>query len=176
LRPEKGLDLLVRAFADVASSHPDAFLLIVGDGVERDRLEQQARALGIASRCLFESMTSDVVPWLSVIDIFVLPSISNEALSNSLMEALACGCECIASDVVGNPELVIDGETGLLFARGNVESLSRQLFRLLDEPRLGRRLADAGMRAVRARFSLEASARRMGAIYQQVLEPAHVTG
>jgi glycosyltransferase involved in cell wall biosynthesis len=169
LRPEKSLPVLVDAFAACAARHPNLFLLLVGDGSERDRLDAQARDLGIASRCLFEPMAADVVPWLSAIDIFVLPSGVNEALSNSLMEALACGCACVASRVGGNPELIADGETGLLFDPNRVDQLAAQLTRLVQDEVLRRRLATNGTRSIRARFSLQASARRMGAIYHDVL-------
>ena len=76
---------------------------------------------------------ANVAPWLRAMDIFVLPSLS-EALSNSLMEAMGCGCCPVASDTGGNPELVQDGETGLLFPVGNAEALAARLARLLDEP------------------------------------------
>ena len=72
------------------------------------------RRLGIFPDCVFEPATPRVADWLHAIDIFVLPSLS-EALSNSLMEAMACGCCVAASRVGGNPELVAHGETGMLF-------------------------------------------------------------
>src|SRR5208283_4521864 len=112
LRPEKGLDILLQAFASVRDL--GAKLLIVGSGPEETKFRALSVSLGIAADCHFEAATADVVEWLSQIDIFVLPSRS-EALSNSLMEAMACGCCPIASRVGGNPELVEDERNGLLF-------------------------------------------------------------
>ena len=105
LRPEKDLPTLLRAFATCHSNHSNLFLVVVGDGPERAALCRLAQELGIASRCLFQPTVADVVPWLSLMDIFVLPS-KSEALSNSLMEAMACECACVASFVGGTPELV----------------------------------------------------------------------
>jgi glycosyltransferase involved in cell wall biosynthesis len=97
-------------------------------------------------------------------DIFVLPSLS-EALSNSLMEAMACGCCAVASEVGGNPELVEHGQTGLLFPAGDSLALAAALESLLDSPALRHRLAGAGAGFIREGFSSQAAARRMGRIY-----------
>jgi glycosyltransferase involved in cell wall biosynthesis len=107
---------------------------------------------------------SEVATWLRSIDIFVLPSVS-EAFSNSLMEAMACGCACIASRTGGNPELIRDEETGLLFEPGDSRDLAEKLCRVLDDAGLRSRLAQAGTRAIRDGFSLAASAQRMQEIY-----------
>lgn len=171
LRAEKGLDTLVRAFARLPRDGPAAELLLVGDGAARPGLEALAASLGLGGRIRIEPGTDNVVPWLHRIDIFVLPSRS-EALSNSLMEAMACGCAPVASRVGGNPELVIDGETGLLFPAGDDEALAGSLIRLLGDDSLRRRLAAAAARRIAAEFSLGAAARRMGEIYEAVLGAA----
>ena len=118
LRPEKGLSTLLEAFADVRPVVPNARLLILGSGPMLPELQNQARSLGIFDSCVFEPSTDRVDDWLQHVDIFVLPSMS-EALSNALMEAMACGCCPIASNVGGNPELIEDGVRGLLFEPGN---------------------------------------------------------
>src|SRR5664279_479762 len=102
-------------------------------------------------------------------DIFVLPSLS-EAFSNSLMEAMGCGCCPVASETGGNPELVTDGETGLLFPVGDASALAERLALLLDEPPYRRRLAAAAERRMREHFTREQSARTMGEIYLEFLE------
>lgn len=114
LRPEKGLPTLFEAFAQVSRVHSGMKLLVVGSGSMRQELETLANSLGITVNVHFEPATSDVASWLNATDIFVLPSLS-EALSNSLMEAMACGVASVASCTGGSPELVRDGDTGLLF-------------------------------------------------------------
>src|SRR5205823_11528833 len=116
----------------------------------------------------FEPATPHVAEWLSAIDIFVLPSRS-EALSNSLMEAMACGCCPVASNVGGNPELVRAGETGLLFRAGDPEDLASSLRTLIGQPDLRRDLAAHAESLIRANFSTAAAARRMAEIYRAVL-------
>jgi glycosyltransferase involved in cell wall biosynthesis len=164
-RPEKDLSTLLSAFAECYASNPNLFLVMVGDGPGRANLQQRALDLGISSRCLFQPPTSDVVSWLRLIDIFVLPSLF-EALSNALMEAMACECACIASRVGGNPELVHDGETGLLFEEGDVRSLVGHLRRVIADPSLRQRLGRRAASVIRSRFSLQAAAARLGAIYE----------
>ncbi len=168
LRPEKNLETLIEAFATVSKENRNLRLTILGSGPELARLEKIARELGVFERCLFQPAVLDVAGWLKSIDIFVLPSIS-EALSNSLMEAMACGCACIASRTGGNPELIRDGETGLLFTPGHSEDLVEKLRCLLDDPGLRCRLSHSGSRFIRERFSLAASVSRMQDIYATCL-------
>jgi L-malate glycosyltransferase len=164
LRPEKDLVTLIGTFARIAAKNCDVRLAIVGSGPELARLKILAQGLGILDQCVFQPAVSNVASWLKSIDIFVLPSIS-EALSNSLMEAMACGCACIASRTGGNPELIRDGETGLLFEPGNSQDLAKKLDSLMNDPGLRSRLAKAGSRFIRDGFSIATSVRRMQEIY-----------
>lgn len=166
LRPEKNLDTLFRAFAKL--SRPDAVLAIVGSGSEEPQLKILAAQLGLGASCHFEPATSDVADWLSRIDIFVLPS-RTEALSNSLMEAMACRCCVIASRVGGNPELVDDGENGLLFEVNNVEQLASQIANLLSDPARCERMATAASAKMAAHFTYSQAATIMEQIYESVL-------
>jgi glycosyltransferase involved in cell wall biosynthesis len=168
LRPEKGLLTLVEAFermraTDRGAKPPGVKLLIVGSGPMLEQLRARAGA-----DCYFQPAQRDVVPWLRAIDIFVVPSLS-EALSNSLMEAMACGCCPVASDVGGNPELVADGTSGLLFPAGDSGALATLLARLVEDAALRRRLAGNAADRMRAGFTRAASARAMGAIYDEYL-------
>jgi glycosyltransferase involved in cell wall biosynthesis len=136
----------------------------VGSGPSGEGLERLARELDLAGACHFEPATSDVTRWLRALDIFVLPSRS-EALSNALMEAMACGCCPIASDVGGNPELVTPMETGLLFQPGNVADLAARLELLAADGALRRSLATRAAARIAKDFSIEAAGKRMGEIY-----------
>jgi L-malate glycosyltransferase len=123
LRPEKDLATLQAAFARIAPEFPQAHLVFVGDGPERARLE----ANSLPGRTYFAGTQKETAPWYRAIRIFVLPSRS-EALSNSLLEALACGCSALASEVGGNPEI-----TDRLFAPGDVSGLAQMLRRELND-------------------------------------------
>jgi glycosyltransferase involved in cell wall biosynthesis len=169
LRPEKGLSTLLKAFAEIRNARTGTKLAIVGSGPMLDPLQSEARALGIWNDCVFEPSTSQVADWLRAIDIFVLPSLS-EAFSNSLMEAMACGCCAVASNVGGNPELVRHQETGLLFDAGDAAGLASALRALIDDESLRQRLRTAGERMLHDRFSIRSSAQRMGEIFAQMIE------
>jgi glycosyltransferase involved in cell wall biosynthesis len=168
LRPEKGLPMLLEAFRRVRETHDRVKLLIAGDGPLKPRLEAMSGELGIREACVFEPATDRVADRLRLIDIFVLPSIS-EALSNSLMEAMACGCAAVASRVGGNLELVRHGETGLLFDCADGRQLAACLRELLDHPELRLRMAEAGSRYIRRDFSLRAAVERMSEIYEELI-------
>src|SRR5204862_246300 len=143
LRREKSIETLIDAFARIQNA--GARLVVVGEGPERDVLIARAHQAGIAARSLFAPASLDVASWYRSIDVFVLPS-TNESFSNSLMEAMACGCAVIGSNVGGNPELVRDDHNGLLFEAGNTVDLARQLGRLIDDRALRERLAASAVR------------------------------
>jgi L-malate glycosyltransferase len=168
LRPEKDLPTLLRAFAQTAHARPGIRLAFIGSGSELPGLEALAKELAIDEQCLFQPMEADVAPWMRSIDIFVLPSLS-EALSNALMEAMACGCACIASSVGGNPELIREAETGLLFAPRDVQGLAERLAFLIANRELRGRLAHSAACEIQRRFSLEASAACLGDVYDRYL-------
>jgi glycosyltransferase involved in cell wall biosynthesis len=171
IRPEKGLTTLLDAFARVRPLAANLRLVVVGSGPLLPDLQNHARDLGVLDACIFEPSTNRVEEWLRMINIFVLPSL-NEALSNSLMEAMACGCCPIASRVGGNPELIEDGTSGLLFEPGDSADLARQLTEVIRTADLRARLADAAHDFVHANFSRAASAHRMAEIYGKLLAPS----
>lgn len=167
LRPEKSIGTLLEAFA-LIGAHERVRLVIVGSGSERENLERSAGELGIQGRVTFQPATREVAQWLRAMDIFVLGS-RTEALSNALMEAMACGCACVASNVGGNPELIRHEKTGLLFEPGDSGALAAALRALLENDVLRRRIADTGHAFIHDNFSLAASAQRMGEIYEELL-------
>jgi glycosyltransferase involved in cell wall biosynthesis len=171
LRPEKDLNTLLTGFALARRQRPEMQLLVVGSGAELPALEQQARELELGADCTFVPDQNNVASWLRTIDIFVLPS-RTEALSNSLMEAMACGCAVVASEIGGNPELVETGRTGMLFPSGQPESLAQALRQLTEDVTLRQRLAKEAAQLIPHRFSLAASVNRMQQIYESFLGPA----
>jgi glycosyltransferase involved in cell wall biosynthesis len=168
-RPEKNLGLLLEAVSLLLEPFPKTRVLLVGGGSEEQEIRQLAERLHLTKRLTLASAQNDILPSMEEIDIFVLPS-TTEALSNSLMEAMACGRAVIASNVGGTPELIQHGQNGLLFQRGKVADLQRQIRRFLSEPGLRRKLGDAARRTILERFSIEQSVRRMAEIYQRAIE------
>ena len=172
LRPEKGLDVLIRAFAAVERSGRNSKLLVLGDGPLRDDLDRLSSELGVRSHVVFQPGSSNVERWLRATDIFVLPSYS-ESFSNALLEAMACGCCVIGSRVGGTPELIHEGETGLLFEPGDPDELARKLQLALDDASLRTRVAAAAVCYTHDTLSLERFVRRLEALYTDQIAAAH---
>jgi glycosyltransferase involved in cell wall biosynthesis len=143
----------VRALATLGGQDFDA--LLVGDGPERALVEEEVRRLGIEALVRLLGERSDVPELLRRADIFVL-STRSEGLPLSVLEAMAAGLPVVASNVGGVPELVIDGETGLLVPPGDPHSLAGAIERLLGDPRLSRRFGEAGRARVAEHFDLAA--------------------
>jgi glycosyltransferase involved in cell wall biosynthesis len=167
LRPEKRLDRLLHAFANVRARTPGMKLLIVGSGETLNDLEKQRARLGLEDSCVFEPAQKDVAAWLRAIDIFVTPS-DTESFPNALLEAMACGCAVIGSRVGGIPELIEDGQSGLLFDRENPDALTLALATLIQHPSRRRELGAAAAARARDRFSMEQAVSRTQAVYDKV--------
>lgn len=155
LDPVKGLEHLVRAFADIAGTEPAARLVLMGDGTVRADLEAQAGALGVRERVLFAGMRADVPDCLAALDVFALPSLS-EAHSIGLLEAMRAGLPIVATDVGGNTESVRDGREGLIVAPADAAGLAAALGRMLAEPSLRERLGAAARQRFVAEFTEDA--------------------
>jgi glycosyltransferase involved in cell wall biosynthesis len=169
LRHEKNLPLLQEAFATVRYLQPDLKLVFVGSGSELKALQENAARLGIADVSVFVPASRDVPNWLRAMDIFVLPSYS-EAFSNSLLEAMACGCAVVGSRVGGTPELTGNNEErGLLFNSGDNQGLAAQLARLIRDPELRRELGVRAAQFAKENLSIQIAAERTGAMYERLL-------
>ena len=164
LRPEKDLSTLLEAFVRVQHLRDGMRLLIVGDGPMLAPWKSLAERLRIAGLCHFEPATADVQDWMRAIDIYVLPSLS-ESFSNSLLEAMACGCCPIASRAGGTPEMIVEEENGLLVEAGDCEDLAAKLSRVIRDDGLRAALGAQAARHVRQRFSVQAFVRNMEEIY-----------
>jgi glycosyltransferase involved in cell wall biosynthesis len=154
LRPEKQHGMLVDAWADVVRRLPDALLLIVGDGAERQAIEQQADELGLSENVRLLGTRHDVPEVLSAMDLKVLSS-RMEANPASTLEAGACGLPVAAPDVGSLSDTVIEGETGLLVEPNNSVALSDAIIKILSLADRGRSMGQAAHDLVRDRFSME---------------------
>jgi glycosyltransferase involved in cell wall biosynthesis len=166
LRPEKGLHLLLEAFAAVRG--PGMKLFIVGSGPSLEELQARCCELGIAADCLFLPGKPQIAPEMRSIDIFVLPSLS-EAFSNSLLEALASGCAAIGSNLGGTPELIQDGKTGLLFRPGDAQDLAEKLRLLIEQEDFRSQLGREAASFASSTFPVHRAVRRMTDLYQLLL-------
>ncbi|CAN5160594.1 glycosyltransferase [soil metagenome] len=159
----KNYPLLLGAVA--ALGREDVRLLLVGDGPDRASLEQVAKSLRIEKQVCFLGHRDDVTALLSAMDIFVLPSFS-EGMSNTLLEAMASGMPCVASEVGGNPEVVTHAKEGFLFASGDQPALTDKLRQLCENPALRRTMAEAGRARIASEFSIQAMIARYENLYE----------
>jgi sugar transferase (PEP-CTERM/EpsH1 system associated) len=154
---------LLRAARLVVDREPGFQLTVVGDGPDRARLEALAGELGLGGHVHFLGMRSDVRELLGAADLFVLSSLT-EGISLTLLEAMAAGLPVVATEVGGNREVVVPGETGLLVPAGSPAALAEALLALVRDPERARRMGAAGRRRVEDQFSLA----RMAADYEQL--------
>jgi glycosyltransferase involved in cell wall biosynthesis len=172
LETQKGIDVLLAAFAAGGATAPPGArparrLWIVGDGSQRDALEAQASALGIAAQVRFAGAVHDAAPYLWGADAFALAS-RWEGLPLALLEAQASGLPVVAAAAGGIPEAIRDGTTGLLVPREDVGALAAALARIESEPDLARRIGYEAARQAREEWSWE----RMVSAYEVLYERA----
>jgi L-malate glycosyltransferase len=148
--------------------HQLPYFLVAGDGSERARLEALAAERGLGDRIRFLGERRDIPRLLAALDVFVLPSIS-EGLSNAILEAMAAGRPVVATAVGGNPELVREGETGLLIPSRAPQALSAAIEALLLDPDRARRLGSAGARRAAEQFALPRMIEGYERLYEEVL-------
>lgn len=172
LLPVKDHATLLRALERSGQAVRGWHMLVAGEGPERPKLATLAREVSRCGVRISFLGASDRIPeLLNAFDVYVLPSV-NEGLSNSLLEAMATGLPVIASDVGGNPEVVHDGISGLLFAAGGVDELSDHLLKLYARTRLREELGDAARRRVREEFSIESMVQNYKHLYRSLLPAA----
>ncbi len=170
----KQVDYLLEAMRVIANDS-DCRLLIVGDGPEATRLREQADALGLSAKVIFTGALQDVRPALNAADVFVLPS-RQEGLSVALLEAQAAGLACAVSDLPGNRELVLDGESGLVFPVGDVPAMARAMSELERDPSLRTRLGSKARRELESNYAVDAVVRRYINFYRTLGELQCVRG
>ena len=154
LTPEKGHRHLIDAAALVLREVPDAHFVILGEGDLRPSLERQIRELHLDKHVLMPGFRADVLAFVRAFDLFVMCSIA-EGLGTSLLDAMACSKATVASDTGGIPEVVADGETGLLVPPRDHHALANAIVQLLKDEGRRKRMGEAGLERVQRIFSAE---------------------
>ena len=171
LSHEKGHADLLGAVALLRSLGREWKLVLVGTGPNRHALEELARARGISARVRFAGFQADVSPFYAIADVLVLPSHS-EGSSNVLLEAMMAGVPIVATAAGGNPEIVLDGQTGLVVRVGDLPGLAAAITRMLQERELVARLVDAAGVRARLEFSQDRYGRLLSGFYAEALGSA----
>lgn len=169
LSPEKGLDILLTAFARQFSSDRGVRLILVGDGPERAALESLALGLGIVEQVVFAGFISDVAGYYAAADLFVMSS-HTEGFPMALLEAMAWELPVLATAVGGIPDIVQDGVNGCLVPPGSVESLAAAMGNLLNDRGLAESMGQAARQTIAERFAADQWARALENVYSDVYE------
>jgi len=148
---------------------PNVYFLIVGDGELRNELELYCKQLSINSHVIFTGSRKDIPKMLSIMDIFVLSSL-REDLCNALLEAMSARRPVVATNVGGNPEVVLEGETGFLVEPRNPEKMAEKILKLLNNCILSKSMGNKGRKRVEYVFSAKKNAEEIEAVYRHLYE------
>ncbi|WP_417521366.1 glycosyltransferase [Marinobacter sp.] len=152
LDPVKNQQMMLRAFKKFAETHPDAYLLMVGDGPDKAILMELADELGIGDHTLFTGFINKPQHHLSVMDVFLLSS-HTEGTSMTLLEAMSLGIPAITTRVGGNPEIVVDGKTGILTETECVDSFAGAIRQLAGSKQLCEDLSKSSAKEFTRKFT-----------------------
>ncbi|MEJ7614710.1 MAG: glycosyltransferase family 4 protein [Candidatus Fervidibacter sacchari] len=164
---DKGLELILEAAAQLKAKGLKFHMVWVGDGPMRAELERLAQKLGVADRLSITGMCTDVPSWISCFDIFVLPTMW-EGMGRVFLEAQAAGVPVIGTKVGGVPDVVRDGETGILIQPNDVKTLAETIELLITNAELRRSMGIAAAQfASNEQFQVEFMVRKIEEVYEQ---------
>lgn len=166
LADHKGHRYLIKASKILKDIAPKVKVIIVGEGPLRMELDRLAKGVRVEDIVFFLGFRKDVPQILSSLDLFVLSSYL-EGMGSSLLDAMACRLPVVATRVGGIPEVVIQGETGLLVPPRRPESLARAIFKLYTDRELACRLGQKGFEVVHRKYSAESMAQKIIRIYER---------
>ncbi|MGE0456257.1 MAG: glycosyltransferase [Vicinamibacteria bacterium] len=173
LTPEKGHRFLIEAWPEVARRHPDARMVLAGEGPMREVLLARIRALGIQESVVLSGFDPHPGKLLEAADVYVQPSLS-EGMPNAVMEAMSLGLPVVATAVGAVPDLIEHGSSGCLVSPADAGALTSALDALLDDVPKRRRLGAAAARRMRSDFSVATMVDATLAVYRRALERAAV--
>jgi glycosyltransferase involved in cell wall biosynthesis len=170
LFPRKGYDVMLRALPSLIRQVPSVHYLIIGTGERayEQQLKALASQLGIAERVHFVGFQDDVTSLLSVLSLYVHPA-RMEGFGIAVVEALAAGKAVVATRVGGVPEVIEDGETGLLVDSDRPEELTEAIVSLLRDDARRKAMGERGIQVTRERFDVKTSVAAMQQFYHQLL-------
>lgn len=172
LVPHKGQRHLIEAAALVVRQVPDARFVIAGEGELRPSLEHAIKEHRLEKHVLLAGFRPDVLSLHKAFDIFVMSSVT-EGLGTSLLDAMACGKPIVATTAGGIPEVVADGETGILVPPRDHGAMAAAIVRLLKDDALRQRMGQAGLARVRRRFSADRMVQDTLRVYKRAARHPH---
>jgi glycosyltransferase involved in cell wall biosynthesis len=161
---------LIAAFAEVAKRIPNAKLLMVGDGEQKEKAINLIKELGISNKVVLQPFRNDVPELLANVDIFVLPSLW-EAFPIALLEAMSMGRAVIGTNVDGTPEIIEAGQNGLLIEIDELEkNLAKAMIQLCEDGSLRIKLQQNALKSIYNRYNVETLALRNEEVYRSLIK------
>jgi glycosyltransferase involved in cell wall biosynthesis len=169
LEPGRGLSVFLHAVKLLADSVREAEFIVAGDGREERSLRKEAAELGIEKRVTFVTRLADYRGAISALDIFVRPALAG-GLGFGVLEAMAMGKAVVATSTGSVPEMVVEGETARLVAKGDAAALADAVGQLLTHPQVARDLGAAARLSVEKRFNMQRLVADTVAVYAEAIE------
>lgn len=169
LEPIKGNRYFIMSLPDIVKVFPALRVLIVGDGSQRKKLEQDVKNLNLSGNVIFLGQFQDIRSIVSIFNVFVLTSL-NEGMGRCLLEAQALGIPVVATKVGGIPEVVRDGITGTLVPARNPKAASEAIINLLKNKPLRENMSKEAKKWIDKSFSAEAMVKKTSDLYQELIE------
>ncbi len=168
LEPVKGVEVFIKAIAKVNETFPNFKALIVGDGGEKHKLLKLTECLKLDEKIKFLGFRDDVREIIFLSDVIVNSAL-NEGQGLAILEAMACAKPVIATKVGGVPEVIIDGQTGILAESGNSEQIASAIIKILNDKELAARLAAEAKKRLIFKFSQEKMINSFRDIYNSII-------
>jgi glycosyltransferase involved in cell wall biosynthesis/LmbE family N-acetylglucosaminyl deacetylase len=164
----KGFDLVLAAWPKIYSACSDVHLVVVGGGSDEmvTALKQLDQKMGGGTMTCVGGVANPA-PYLAASDLYLFPS-RREGLPNALLEAMSCGCACVASDIGGCVDLIIPEQTGLLFPTGDAQAMAEAAIRLLQDESLAQTARKAAQTLIASEYEIHSVAQRLVALYQSL--------
>ena len=167
-RKVKGVSYFIDALPLILEAVPSVRFVIFGKGKDEPALRERARSLSVDTSLVFAGFRPDIERYYAALDISVLTSLT-EGLSISLLQSMQHGLPVVVTRVGGNPEVVVDGDTGFLVRARDPAKFAEKVIELLRDPDLRRRMGESGRNRVSEAFQVERAADRYLDIYEEVL-------
>ncbi|MDX1778607.1 MAG: glycosyltransferase family 4 protein, partial [Thermodesulfobacteriota bacterium] len=168
LSPEKGIDFLLRCFSRVVQSN-NCQLIIIAEGPEKIHIMKHIDQLALSDVIRVIPRVDEIAPYLKAADLFVLPS-QFEGLSNSLLEAMACGLPVISTRVGGSIDIIENNVNGLLVEYGDEDGLSQAISRVLDDSDLACALGNHARETVEGTQDIDSIADQYSKVYKSFIK------
>ncbi len=168
LSEEKGIKYLIEAIATLSLSGLLLKLLLTGDGPSEKVLKEMVKRKGLERVVIFTGFQSDIVPWISAIDVFALPSLT-EGTPMALLEAMSFGIPVVASAVGGIPQVIEQGKNGILVPPGKSDDIANAILDMFRNNGLRTNISEAAKETIKSKFNLNVWVQKIESVYLEVI-------